>query len=475
MHCKQTFSLLRHRCAHRTRHLNDCKQLSQQYKHQYTVTNLSLHNTAHISISLRNSSTQFHKHIHSNTTRSLSTPSQKSAKYNNITAGIQAKVGVNLHNQPNHPICIIKQHIFDYFNKHYTESGNTTNSVKFHIADHVSPIVSTQKCFDDLFIDATHISRQPSDTFYYDKNTVLRTHTSAHEREMLEAKHNAFLIAGDCYRRDEIDATHYPVFHQCEGVRVFENVTVEYAVQQLKSTLEGLARHLFGQNVQLQWDDDTSFPWTDPSFELYVMYNGEWLECLGSGIIKQKSLQQAGLHNHVAWAFGMGLDRLAMILYNIPDIRLFWSIDQRFLSQFKAGDVTTQFQPFSKYPYCYKDITFWLPEQKHTHHHDSLANIEHSGVTMESTDNTQTQQQRSIAATGYHDNDFSAIVREVAGDLVEQIDRIDTFQHPKTKRWSLCYRITYRDLNRSLTNEEVDALQIKVREQVVQQLGVQIR
>ena len=407
-------------------------------------------------------------------------PSNYTNKHNNITSGIQSKIGINLHKQPNHPICIVKQYIAEYFNKHFIDP-DTKQNVPFHLADDLSPVVSTQKCFDDLFIGIDHISRQSTDTFYYNENTVLRTHTSAHEREMLESNHKSFLIAGDCYRRDEIDSTHYPVFHQLEGVRIFHNQSVEYAVKQLKYTLEGLARHLFGQHVQLKWDNDVTFPWTHPSYELYVMYNGVWLECLGSGILKSRSLEQAGLQNHVAWAFGMGLDRLAMILYNIPDIRLFWSNDSRFINQFTAGNVTTKFQPFSKYPYCYKDITFWLPNNNNQsiHSHDTSVNLhQHSdtGVPMKSVDNTaQSMNDQLVTQTGWHDNDLSAVVREVAGDLVEQIDCIDTFQHPKTKRWSRCYRITYRDLNRNLTNDEVDALQAKVRQEVVQHLGVQIR
>lgn len=94
--------------------------------------------------------------------------------------------------------------------------------------------------------------------------------------------------------------------------------------------------------------------------------------------------------NSISWAFGLGLERIAMILYSIPDIRLFWSEDERFLSQFKAGEITT-FKPYSKYPPCYKDLSFWVPEQ------------------------------------GLHDNDFCDLVRDQVGDLVEDVKMVRVY------------------------------------------------
>ena len=113
-----------------------------------------------------------------------------------------------------------------------------------------------------------------------------------------------------------------------------------------------------------------------------------------------------------------------MRLFDIPDIRLFWTKDRRFLGQFTPGEIS-QFVPYSKFPACYKDITFWVPE-------------------------------------GYSENDFFELIRSVAGDLVESAEVIDEFTHPKTNRDSKCYRINYRHMDRSLTNEEVDELQFRL-------------
>lgn len=121
---------------------------------------------------------------------------------------------------------------------------------------------------------------------------LLRCHTSAHQNELIGAGEDAFVVFGDVYRRDEIDATHYPVFHQAEIVRIFQGsqfssgareVQVQECLEDLKETLEGLARGLFG-NVTMRWVE-TTFPFTDPSCELEIYWQEKWLEVLGCGVI----------------------------------------------------------------------------------------------------------------------------------------------------------------------------------------------
>ena len=158
--------------------------------------------------------------------------------------------------------------------------------------------------------------------------------------------------------------------------------------------------------------------------------------------MREKILQNGGLCEHTGWAFGLGLERLAMILFDVPDIRLFWSKDDRFLKQFKGAaerrGKKLKFVPFSKYPVCYKDVAFWHPE-------------------------------------GFHDNDISELVREVAGDVAEDVSLISSFQHPKTGRMSRCYRISYRSMERTLTNVEVDDLQAELCRRLVAKLAVELR
>jgi phenylalanyl-tRNA synthetase alpha chain len=192
------------------------------------------------------------------------------------------------------------------------------------------------------------------------------------------------------------------------------------AERDLKETLENLSRFVFG-DVEMRWNPD-NFPFTDPSLELEIFYNNEWLEILGSGVILDGVMINAGknIENEVGYAFGLGLERWAMKLFEIPDIRLFWTEDQRFTSQFQAGGIS-KFKPYSKYPTCYKDVTFWVP-------------------------------------SGFNENNFHELIREIAGDLVESVELIDDFHNKKLDKRSNCFRINYRDMNRSLTNAEIDVL-----------------
>lgn len=190
--------------------------------HTLSLPRLSSHSTSHYFSSIADKNNNSNKQIVSN-----------------ITPGIEQHIGANLHLQPNHPLCIIKQRIVDFFNTQYTTTSSTP---LFKVYDNKHPKVSVQANFDDLLIPVNHVSRRVTDTFYYDNTTVLRTHTSAHQTEFLRAGNTHFLVVGDCYRRDEIDASHYPVFHQMEGVKLFDMNThsVEQVVVDLKQTLEGM-------------------------------------------------------------------------------------------------------------------------------------------------------------------------------------------------------------------------------------------
>jgi phenylalanyl-tRNA synthetase alpha chain len=355
----------------------------------------------------------------------------------NTPLNIASRIGTNLHHKNTHPLGIIKNIIQNYWNEKENQGNPSGNG--FSCLDSLSPVVSTNANFDSLLIPSDHVSRIRSDTYYLRNDTVLRTHTSAHQVELLSKPfgYDKFLVTGDVYRRDEIDKSHYPIFHQMEGVKVFTSIDdVKMVEDDLKIGLEGMARTLFG-DVEMRWVP-AYFPFTEPSFELEIHFQGEWLEVLGCGIIQPGILRNAGRsEKDVGWAFGLGLERLAMVLFDIPDIRLFWSTDERFTKQFLSGKIV-KFVPYSKYPPCFKDITFWVPPE-------------------------------------FHPNDLNELVRDIAGDLVEKIQLMDEFTHPKTQRLSNCFRITYRSMDRSLTNEEIDDLQWKVREAVIEKLGAELR
>lgn len=413
-----------------------------------------------------------------------------------------------MHLEKGHPVYITRQIIESVFPPPtYTYYNN------------LHPVVTTQQNFDALGFPKDHPGRAKTDTYYINDETLLRTHTSAHQAETFRANaSDGYLISADVYRRDEIDRSHYPIFYQMEGARSWDRSKVpngdvaaavwsdleklpkhsvevqdpnppfhhernplqeghhspseaEAIAAHLKRSLELMVVEIFtrakaaakkadpdfvDEPLQVRWVE-AYFPFTSPSWELEVYYEGDWLECLGCGVVKQDLYINAGVPNQLGWAFGIGLDRIAMLLFQIPDIRLFWSEDRRFHSQF-AGvsddlDSLRRFKPFSKYPGCYKDMSFWL------------------GATSSAAGGGT----KAVDAHEFHENDVMEIVRSVAGDAVEDVKLLDQFTHPKTGRKSMCYRINYRSLERTLTNEEANKFHDAVAKQLVEKLGVEIR
>ena len=199
--------------------------------------------------------------------------------------------------------------------------------------------------FEMLNMPKSHPSRDTQDTFYITENIVLRTQTSPVQvRTMLNEKLPIRIIApGRVYRADEVDATHSPLFHQIEGLVIDENITMA----DLKGTLEAFVKNMFGPETKVRFRPH-HFAYTEPSAEMDMtcfkcggkgcrLCKGEgWIEILGSGIVNPVVLEACGIDStkYSGFAFGMGLERLTMMRYDIDDMRLMYENDMRFLSQF---------------------------------------------------------------------------------------------------------------------------------------------
>jgi phenylalanyl-tRNA synthetase alpha chain len=206
-------------------------------------------------------------------------------------------------------------------------------------------IEDTYHLFDALNMPPGHVTRSPLHTLFLNGDTVLRTETSASQIRVMERREPpVYMVSlGRVYRRDTIEPKNYPIFHQCEGLAVDEGITVA----DLKGTLLHLCRALFGEDQRVRFVTDF-FPFTEPSLGLAVScflcggagcrtckFTG-WIELAGSGLVDPNVLRNVGYDPEKVsgFAFGVGLERIAMLRHGIPDIRLFWENDLRFLSQF---------------------------------------------------------------------------------------------------------------------------------------------
>ncbi|MEY3385174.1 MAG: hypothetical protein RLZ38_675 [Actinomycetota bacterium] len=226
-----------------------------------------------------------------------------------------------------HPLTILTNEISDLF-----------IGIGYNIAE--GPEMESEWLnFDALNIPADHPARTMQDTFFVEPieaRLVLRTHTSPVQiRTMLNQKPPIYVICpGKTYRADELDATHTPVFHQVEGLVVDENITMA----DLKGTLDYFAKSIFGKNVQTRLRP-SFFPFTEPSAEVDIFFNGRWIEWGGCGMVNEKVLIACGvdIKKYSGFAFGMGLERTLMVKYGITDMHDIVEGDVRFSQSFGVG------------------------------------------------------------------------------------------------------------------------------------------
>lgn len=311
----------------------------------------------------------------------------------------------------------------------------------------IPEVVPADINFDLFDFAPDHPARSKSDTYYIDGKNILRTHDTVmwyyytqlpEVRERLARREKLGVICyGKVYRKDEIDRKHMNIFHQFGGWYLAPSDTAPLTLDDLRDVLSQIVKGLFGGDAKYRFLDDT-FPYTDPSLQVEVDVNGQWIEILGGGMTKESVFKKFGVEGYNAWAFGFGLERLAIISMELPDIRLLWSTDERVKKQLRLGK---KFAEVSKYPPVIRDISFIVP--------------------------------KTFAPNNYFD-----LVRDIAGDLVEQVELIDEYANDEkfgVDKKSYAYRIIYRSGDRTLTNEEVDILHKKIEEATKMEFGAAVR
>lgn len=331
--------------------------------------------------------------------------------YRNIPKYVLDKLNKNLYQIQYHPLEIIKNKIFEYFKSKHTD---------WIIKEDLPKIVSIEDNFDKLLISQTHPSRTKSNTYYLNSNQVLRTHTTAHQTQLFEQNIDSFLICGDVYRRDEIDSHHYNIFHQIEGACLYLDDDPIDLENKLLDLMKGLCDYLFPRcEYRIKPD---YFPFTNPSYEIEVLYNSKWLEILGCGIIQPTILENSKRIGYKGIAWGMGLERLAMILFDIPDIRYFWMDDPKFLEQFNSGQII-KFKKFSSLEPIYKDVSMYIKSK----------DIDSDGNWIRI-------------------NELYEEIRSQTNDLVGEIKCIDKFYNSQNQSQSYCFRLLYSPKDYTINN-----------------------
>ncbi len=312
----------------------------------------------------------------------------------------------------------------------------------------IPEIVPAEITFDLFDFPADHVARSSSDTYYADEKNILRTHNTVswyyyfHNEEVIERakrkEHLGALCFGKVYRKDEIDRRHMNVFHQIDGWKLIPNEEGMMPLDELKRVLSEIVENVFGADTEYRFLDDT-FPYTDPSTQIEVMVNGQWVEILGAGMVKPSVLAKMGIEGYNGWAFGFGLERLAMLSMELPDIRLLWSDDDRVKKQLVLG---TKFKEVSKFPAIIRDISFL------------------------------------VDTAGFAPNNYFDVVRDVVGDTAEEMALIDEYENEAkfgAGKKSYAYRITYRALDRTLTDEEVNTLHKALEEKTKEVFNATVR
>lgn len=375
------------------------------------------------------------------------------------------KSGRSLLQEPRNPVRLVYDAL-----RSELESFAHLNGIKcFEFRPPASPVVSVNSAFDRLLVPSDHSLRNTSDTFYVterhgdtsvecdgsvnmaDKPTglVLRPHATAHQADALSALtaeasgSDPGLVYWGCdvYRRDSVDATHYPIFHQMD-VLLFDKP--DKGIDLLNSAISNVINRISKRSkskVSFSWIHDAYFPFTDPSWELELTRTDgheslSRVEVLGCGVMRPE-IKFAKPNNDCTtlssasprpFAAGIGLERIAMVAFGIPDLRYVWSKDERLLRQFTSLDDFESFKEFPTWPNRVRDVSFWLPEPE--------------GISDQVED-----AESKLPLLSTH-------LVSLSIPFLQSISLVDSFhQGGKT---SLCIRLEYNRLEHPLENRELD-------------------
>ena len=366
----------------------------------------------------------------------------------NITPTVLSLVGRNYHLLSYHPVCIVKEKMYDYFAQNCLDKrGNPL----FATFDHMCPISTPAQSFDSCLIPAGHKDRSKRENVFINEQKLLRCHLTPDVIDLAKMGHRRILTSGDVFRFNQYDSTHNQLFHQTEILQLlnedelfpshncaifdenFRSSSSQTEERQLVHTVEAVAEvesfmrtrvedllfgEILGHNIEHRWVH-RYLQFSRPDYDLEVRFNDEWLEVGSIGIMHQEILDKAGATDGINWNCAFGLDRVAMVLYDIPDIRLLSSKNEKLIASLseKPGLFKSELVPS-----YLKEIVFFIPDD-----------INHADFEYK----------------------FYEFLR-IAGDVIEKAVLVDEYRDALTNRVKHRYLITYRNWESPLSKEEVN-------------------
>lgn len=340
----------------------------------------------------------------------------------------------------------------------------------------IPEVVDEYTTFDLFNFPNDHVARRPSDSYFIQKDynnprdsMLLRPHISVMWKYIMNdfgwigVLRNGWklqvLSSGKVYRVDEIDPTHHECFHQIDWLKVTNKQDELITQDTLRELLINIIHSIFWNNINYRFLKD-QFPYTQDSLQVEVEFEWKWLEVLWAGIVHPSVMEKLWLDSskYNGWAFWFGIERLAMALKKIPDIRLFWSQDERITKQWWNYEA---FKEVSNYPPVYKDISFITPKTK----------FQRNEEESNSSWTTKLMNEADLF-------DIAWIVRDISWDLVEEVRCVDIFESNARfgdDKKSISIRIIFRSLEKTLKNDEINEMYFRIREKIETELGYTLR
>lgn len=363
--------------------------------------------------------------------------------WTNISGRFEPFVGADLYKKRNHPLRLAQEEIVSLLTKHNPE---------LPIFKDLNPIEPN-----------TSAAKDPN-TFYVNRNLMLRTHTINRTIKLLKS-HNDFVMVVDLYRKCQMDAIHFPAFHRVNFVRTFDSDAQRdktHLKDEQQTTIIDLAKHLIGSDIKYRWTDVNSAS-TQPSWMFEIYHQNEWQRISSGGLIRNEIFEKSDRPNSIGWEIAINLDRLAMTLYNIFDIRQLWNASPNFLHQFEpktiipnknqtTSNVKTIAENLATRPKIQVKPTF---SPKKIQHEMRISYILPNDVDLETfpvddlckfiQKHTDGSAQEVIVSTVKFGIRLTAIViNEISFWLFLQVKLFETYFHPDLESYILNIAVVYK-------------------------------